>query len=131
MDINVLKKMFDTYHKNYKEVIPLKLFWAGIDDYFYYNLFVEHLIEKVKNNYIVKNDFEFNLVASYYNFNYLLCVEYANRYDATYPLCIDATKTDKLFDTEKLMYVDVLNIIDQRRSSVVQFTSTCGLDGLL
>lgn len=88
-DLGPLKNAFEKDRKEYKDIIPLRQHWLGTPEGYLYDAYVENLIENNGyNTFIVKNEFELNLIVSYFNTSYKAVKKYVNL-NVPYPFIID------------------------------------------
>lgn len=89
-ELELLRKHFEKTKKELTGIIPRRSHWLGISHGYLYDLYAENLIENNGyNSFIVNDEFEFNLINSYFNTSFAAVKKYVKTSHLTYPFVVN------------------------------------------
>lgn len=89
-ELELLRKHFEKAKRESTEIIPRRSHWLGMSEGYLYDLYAENLIENNGyNSFIVNDEFEFNLINSYFNTSFIAVKKHIKTSHLTYPFVVD------------------------------------------
>ena len=89
-ELELLRKHFEKAKRESTEIIPRRSHWLGMSEGYLYDLYAENLIENNGyNSFIVNDEYEFNLINSYFNTSFIAVKKHVKTSHLTYPFIVD------------------------------------------
>lgn len=89
-ELKLLRKYFEKAKRESTEIIPRRSHWLGMSEGYLYDLYAENLIENNGYNlFIVNDEYEFNLINSYFNTSFIAVKKHVKTSHLTYPFTVD------------------------------------------